>query len=754
MIHPNYHNGQIHYPPNPISQPPTTSATTKTTTARLSSNPRASTATTYSPTATKTTASCSKTIPSTAGETHRAHTVFAPMSLVESLTKTNLLLVADMKSEIQSIHNELSIIPLEEIRNEQSQAFGNLSDKIEALERNFTELKDTVMKRSYQNLKMDPKLLDQWNPSMLVIRRSPWTNMRLILNKVAADNIADLFPNDWAPKPCFSDIQEKHYKVISEVMTEMFCQCGILQDYDVLAIQGYEQFLKALHHHMVLGNVTLHQLGHFLILMTYMSFCRIGHYSEYMREEDSINLEIAVWMSIVIVAFRTSFHAEGAHRTINPYFNVLNTIIRRRLHVILTRYLEQECVCKNHVQCDISPNILTSEIILPNYEHFLHYILEKNFSKFSIVGESEILSKYGKTITMIVLARINGYYSPYFPQSIMEEEAKCLYGTNFSFAERDFFLNKLLKENPHMSKAAIDQSIAFLERQKEANYPCTIHTQKKGFDWIVFNQSPDRIPSKDDGYQGIDSDESTGFSDTDSEDENEEARVSDLISNHEGMEEVNNQKNENASGASSENLTSDDLTARYNTIFNPSISNSSCELSLNSRDERDEAEAVAENTRCKKIPKNNKTKKRTRKLTTYDLKAIPEDMLEESRQRIDSNIPCKFDQIVYMDNVKGITYSFRYFNAYKFDWRVVYQNEEPMLCTHPRGRLHNEKCPWYHPEVINVPDIENTLSTSEQAAQGKIYDMYHQNSQNMQQKSCGCGTAAEIAYMGHKSICE
>ena len=236
-----------------------------------------------------------------------------------------------------------------------------------------------------------------------------------------------------------------------------------------------------------MGNVTLKQLGHFLILMTYMSFCRIGHYTKYMRDEDAINLEIAVWMCIVIVAFRTSFHAEGAHRTINPYFNVLNTIIRRRQHVILTRYLEQECVCKNHVQCDISPNILTSEIILPSYEHFLHYILEKGFSRFSIVSESEILSKYGKTITMIVLARINGYYSPNFPQSIMEEEAKCLYGTNFSFAERDFFLNKLLKETPNMSQAAINQSIAFLERQKDANYQCAIHTQKRGYDWIVFN---------------------------------------------------------------------------------------------------------------------------------------------------------------------------------------------------------------------------------------------------------------------------
>ena len=245
-----------------------------------------------------------------------------------------------------------------------------------------------------------------------------------------------------------------------------------------------------------------------------------------------------------------------------------------------------------------------------------------------------------------------------------------------------------------------------------------------------------------------DSGESTGFSDTESKDENEEAKVSDSISNHEIMEKVNNQKNQDASGASSETFTSADLTAGYNAIFNPSVSNSSCELSLNSRDE--------EHNRCKKnVTKQNKTKKRIRRPTITDLEEIPEDMLEESKQRIDSSIPCKFDQIVYMDNVKGKTYSFRYFKAYKFDWRVVmnYQNEEPMLCTCPRGRLHNQQCPWYHPEVINVPDIENTLSTSEQAAQGKIYDMYHQNSQNVQQESCGCGTAAEIAYMGHKSTC-
>ena len=138
----------------------------------------------------------------------------------------------------------------------------------------------------------------------------------------------------------FFRVQEKHFKILSEVMTAMFHQCGILQDCDVLAIHGYEQFLKSLHHHMVMGNVTISQLGQFLILMTYMSFCRMNHYTNYMKDEDAINLEVAVWMSVVIMAFRTSFHAEGSHRTINPYFKVLNTIIRRKLHVIITRYLE------------------------------------------------------------------------------------------------------------------------------------------------------------------------------------------------------------------------------------------------------------------------------------------------------------------------------------------------------------------------------------------------------------------------------
>ena len=85
-----------------------------------------------------------------------------------------------------------------------------------------------------------------------------------------------------------------------------------------------------------------------------------------------------------------------------------------------------------------------------------------------------------------------------------------------------------------------------------------------------------------------DSDDSVGFSDTEDNAENKEAKVADTTSGHEDMEEEdirNNQDSIDASGASSENFTSADLIAEYNAIFNPAVSNSSSELSLVSRND-------------------------------------------------------------------------------------------------------------------------------------------------------------------------
>ena len=263
VTHPNYHNGQIHYPPNPISQPPSTSATT---TAGMTASQTSTLTSTTASTVTTTSTSSSNTVPTMAREAHRSHTVFAPIDLVESLTKTNHLLVANMKSLLQSMNNQLSTQSTD------------LKTRMEALEQSFMELREVVMQRTINNLKPNPELLEVWNPFMMVLQKSNWTNMRLILNKVSEDNYPDLFPSEWNQQKLFTEMHEMHYKVFCEVMTTMFHQCGILMDCNIFEMQNYELFLKALHHHLVMGTVNMTQVGHFLILMTYMSFCRLNYY--------------------------------------------------------------------------------------------------------------------------------------------------------------------------------------------------------------------------------------------------------------------------------------------------------------------------------------------------------------------------------------------------------------------------------------------------------------------------------------------
>ena len=342
---------------------------TPTTTAGMTSSQIASTATTSTTTTTKTRTSFN-TLPTMAREAHRYHTVFAPITLVESLTKTNLLLVADVKSELQSMNKQLS-----------KQSAENLETRMEALEQGFIELREVVMQRMINNhLKPNSELLEVWDPSMRVLQKSNWTNMRLILNKVAEDNYPDLLPSEWDHQKLFTEMHEMHYKVFSEVMTTMFHQCGVLMDCNILELQNYELFLKALHHHLVMGTVNMTQVGYFLILMTYMSFCRLNHYTDYLSGSEEALIEPFLWMCLVIISFRSTFHMKETHRTINPYFKVLPTTVKRRLLVIITRYMKQECHCENHIQCDIFPSPLTTEMILPSYQHFIQYLHQKGYT--------------------------------------------------------------------------------------------------------------------------------------------------------------------------------------------------------------------------------------------------------------------------------------------------------------------------------------------------------------------------------------
>ena len=270
------------------------------------------------------------------------------------------------------------------------------------------------MHRTTQNFNLDPSLLKKWDPTTMVLKHSPWTNLRLVLNKVATDNISDLFATDWYPITPPSNVQEKNFKVLTEVMTEMFLQCGLLFEADIIETDNYQDFLKVLYHHSVMGNISTTQITHSIMLMVYMLFCRLKQYTENLEDRTGELLNSSIWISLLIISFRTTFPIKGGHKTINPYLRDLPSVVRINHHVDVIRYMEQGCTCLNHVQCDIYPTTLSSEVVLPSYQHFLQHIHQPGIIK-KVSNETDALNQYGKAIQMLILARVNGYYSPYSP---------------------------------------------------------------------------------------------------------------------------------------------------------------------------------------------------------------------------------------------------------------------------------------------------------------------------------------------------
>ena len=439
------------------------------------------------------------------GYPNQAFTLFAPIGMAEDLTKIEYTLCNVIKTELQALKESVTAILFTDLKNKVKKATTNLEERVCGLEDRYNELKEIILHRTTLHVIIDPSLLERWDPATMVLKHCPRMKMRLVLNKTAADNITDLFPTDWHPKPPLSNVQEKHFKILTEVMTEMFLQCGILIEADTIEMDHYQDFLKALYHHTIMGNVSTTQLDHFIILMIYMSFCRLKHYTVHMVDRNAALLKSVVWMSLVIISFRTTSSMKGSHYTINPYFKNLPSVVRRSVHVVVTRYMEQDCTCQNNLQCDIYPTTLTSEIVLPSYQHFLQHIHQTGMTK-KVSNESDALGQYGKTIQMLILTRVNGYYSPYSPQTIMEEEAKSQYGDVFTLAEKDFFKHRLLTLNPKITDEEIEISITFLEKQKLANCPCFVHTEQRGFEWIVFRRQPDKITCDCDDIPEIEDD--------------------------------------------------------------------------------------------------------------------------------------------------------------------------------------------------------------------------------------------------------
>ena len=150
-------------------------------------------------------------------------------------------------------------------------------------------------------------------------------------------------------------------------------------------------------------------------------------------------------------------------------------------------------------------------MVLPSYQHYTYRLnLYGGISK-----ETNILSDYGKTIQMMILARVKGYYSPFFPSTLGQEEDQAGTGHSFNLAEENFFRHRLTTLYPKIDEEGIKSAISFLEQQKLVNCPCSVHTEERGYEWIVFRRQPDRKIGSTDEENGDTSFAAESLSDDD-----------------------------------------------------------------------------------------------------------------------------------------------------------------------------------------------------------------------------------------------
>ena len=66
------------------------------------------------------------------------------------------------------------------------------------------------------------------------------------------------------------------------------------------------------------------------------------HYSDSMEDRHAKMLKSSIWLTLVIIAFRTTFTMMGGTKIINTYYRNTSVKVRRHLHVAVIRYMEQD----------------------------------------------------------------------------------------------------------------------------------------------------------------------------------------------------------------------------------------------------------------------------------------------------------------------------------------------------------------------------------------------------------------------------
>ena len=173
---------------------------------------------------------------------NQAKTLFVPVGIAEDLAKIQLILCEEIKTEIQAVKKSIAAIPFDDRQRKITEATIQLEERMTRLEERCREMKGILKQKTILNYIANPALLEHWKPGDMVNKHSLWTTLRLVLNKVASENSTELFPSDGQPRPSMSTEQQKQCKVLTEVMTEMFHQCGFLSEAEVIELATMKIF--------------------------------------------------------------------------------------------------------------------------------------------------------------------------------------------------------------------------------------------------------------------------------------------------------------------------------------------------------------------------------------------------------------------------------------------------------------------------------------------------------------------------------
>ena len=294
----------------------------------------------------------------------------------------------------------------------------------------------------------------------------------------------------------------------------------------------------------------------------------------------------------------------------------------------------------------------------------------------------------------------------------MQEEEQAEIGDLFNLAEGNFFRHRLKTLYPKIDEEGIKTPISFLATQKLVNCPCSIHTEERGYEWIVFRRQPDRkIGSTDDEDGDNSTSESISDDDVFFSAEAEDALLDQRADYTEPTPDCER-------NLEKENSSTDVSDGKEKT--RPQMSNQPCESSLHSRENRGETSTTTHQSHQKKN-KNKKKIKNEKKKIKADGTSESSMIIDDDGQAEEEEIPMKrkgfsyYPLLTYKRNLDK-TFYYKYFRPYSHDYRRLRMEED---CQCPQTEPHDTKCEWYDSNIIYILEAPDDISASEEAAQQK-----------------------------------